>query len=390
MDKESYFGNIEYKRFIKYSHTNINSKKNRKESLISQLKFRLKEGNGTCIYNIGVDDNGEISDINISDFDESLENIQDMCDSIDANISSIKKINSINQSNYDKYYYKITINDNITNEEYRILNVSNLNNNIELIGFDNNNNLLKLDENILYDIKKNSKILVYIKNHHISSGEMNLIKNILSFKPQTIYFNEDYEASFKLLTLLKKLKIDYKFSSQFEVPILSETNTERKCKSFLSIFQTLFNGTLLNNNKIYACITNKNIDNFDNFYFYNMNEITKFNINEIQHINQPVSKINSNKLISLSTNLKINGDYHICNSNKCNVKYTNIIYYNLSDHLDIEIELNDIEYNAYYKNNLLNVKIYKDHIKLNKNVYLDEEYLIIDLINFYHIHSIKL
>ena len=66
MDKESYFGNIEYKRFIKYPHTNTNTntRKNRKESLISQLKFRLKEGNGTCIYNIGVDDNGEISDIN--------------------------------------------------------------------------------------------------------------------------------------------------------------------------------------------------------------------------------------------------------------------------------------------------------------------------------------
>jgi len=162
------------------------------------------------------------------------------------------------------------------------------------------------------------------------------------------------------------------------------------CKSILSIFQTLFNGNILNNNKIYACITNKNIDNFDNFYLYNMNEITKFSINEMQHINQPVTKINSNKLISLSTNLKINGDYHICNLNNCKIKYTNIIFYNIMDHLDIEIELNDIEYNAYYKNNLLNVKIYKDHIKLNKNVYLDEEYLIIDFINFYYIHSIKL
>jgi hypothetical protein len=313
-----------------------------------------------------------------------------MCDSIDANISSIQKINS---NTNDKYYYKICINDNITNEEYRILNVANLNNNIELIGFDNNNNLLKLDDNILYDIKKNSKILVYIKNHHPNSGEMNLIKNILSFKPNAVYFNEDYEASFKLLTLLKKLNIYYKFSSQFEIPTITETITENNmmpCKSILSIFQTLFNGNILNNNKIYACITNKNIDNFDNFYLYNMNEITKFSINEMQHINQPVTKINSNKLISLSTNLKINGDYHICNLNNCKIKYTNIIFYNIMDHLDIEIELNDIEYNAYYKNNLLNVKIYKDHIKLNKNVYLDEEYLIIDFINFYYIHSIKL
>ena len=59
MDKESNFGNIEYKRFIKYN--NNNNKKNRKDSLISQLKFRLKEGNGTCIYNIGVEELPKIS-----------------------------------------------------------------------------------------------------------------------------------------------------------------------------------------------------------------------------------------------------------------------------------------------------------------------------------------
>jgi len=382
MDKESNFGNIEYKRFIKF---NGNTK--RKDSLISQLKFRLKEGNGLCTYIIGLDDNGSVSNINESDYDESLKNIKEMCNFVGANISSIKKI----YSNSDIYYYSITINDNITNEEYRILNVSNSNihsNNIELIGYDSNNNLLKSDDNILYDIKKNSKVLIYIKNHQSSQGEINIIKNILTFKPHVIYFEENYEATFKLLGLLKKLKIEYKFSSLidsiFTIPIHIQNDSKLASHSNITIFQTLFNGNILNNNKIYACITNKDINNFDNLYVYNNGEMNKLIINELQHINQPMSNIGSNKLISISTNLKINGDYHICDSNKCiSVKYTNTIPY------EVESELTEPEYIGYYKNSVLNVKFNKDHIKLNKNVYLDEKYFIIDIINYYLVINIK-
>ena len=380
MEKESYFGNIEYKRYIKY-----NNKKNRKESLISQLKFRLKEGNGICVYNIGLDDNGDLSNINISDYDESVKNIKEMSILADTNISSIKKINS--ELNDDKYYYQITINDNITNDEYRILNITDIQtNNIDLIGFDSNNNLLKSDDNILYDIKKNSKTLVYIKNQPSSYGEINIIKNILTFKPNSIYFEENYEATFKLLGLLKKLKIQYKFSSLFDIPIYTENeNKYNNSKSSITIFQTLFNGNILNNNKIYACITNKNIDNFDNLYVYNNGEMNKLIINELQHINQPMSNIGINKLVSLSTNLKITGDYHICYSNKCvTTKYTNIIPY------EVDLELSETEYIGYYKNNVLNVRFYKDYIKLNKNVYLDEKYFIIDIIDYYLLINIKI
>jgi hypothetical protein len=385
MDKESYFGNIEYKRFIKY--INNNNKKNRKDSLVSQLKFRLKEGNGTCIYNIGVEDNGEILNINTSDYEESLKNINDMCLVAEAKITSIKKIHS--ESYDEKYYYSIIIHDNITNDEYRILNISDTNinsNNIELIGFDNNNNLLKLEDNILYDIKKNSKILIYIKHLH---GGHNIIKNILTFKPHYIYFNENYEASFKIIGLLKKLQINYKFSSFFDIPISNTISNENyKSKSILSIFQTLFNGNILNNNKIYACITNKSIINYDNLFLYNNSEINKFTINELQHINQSVSNIDNNKLISISTNLKglTNGDYHICDSNKCNIKYTNIISYEI----DLEDINFDIEYTGYYKNNILNIKFYKDYIKLNKNVYLDEKIFIIDIHNYYLVINISI
>lgn len=388
MDKESNFGNIEYKRFIKYN--NNNNKKNRKDSLISQLKFRLKEGNGTCIYNIGVEDNGELLNINVTDYEESIKNIKEMCEFINAEITSIKKIYS--ESNNDKYYYSIIIHDNITNNEYRILNITDTQtNNIELIGYDNNNNLLTLDDNILYDIKKNSKTLIYIRHLYgdKSQGyqnEQNLIKNIINFKPHNINFNENYEASFKLLGLIKKLKINYKFSSCTSIDIPTDSNTN-KSDSVISIFQTLFNGNILNNNKIYACITNKNIENFDNLYVYYNGDMNKFIINDLQHINQSVSNIGNNKLISLSNNLKglTNGDYHICDSNKCTIKYTNIIPYEI----DVENISSDTEYIGFYKNNILNVKFYKDYIKLNKNVYLDEKTFIVDILNYYLVINIS-
>ena len=315
-----------------------------------------------------------------------------MCEFINAEITSIKKIYS--ESNNDKYYYSIIIHDNITNNEYRILNITDTQtNNIELIGYDNNNNLLTLDDNILYDIKKNSKTLIYIRHICGDKGqgyqnEQNLIKNILNFKPHNINFNENYEASFKLLGLIKKLKINYKFSSFTSIDIPTNTNTNTNTSdSVISIFQTLFNGNILNNNKIYACITNKNIENFDNLFVYFNGDMNKFIINDLQHINQSVSNIGNNKLISLSNNLKglTNGDYHICDSNKCTIKYTNIIPYEI----DVENISSDTEYIGFYKNNMLNVKFYKDYIKLNKNVYLDEKTFIVDILKYYLVINIS-
>ena len=149
MEKESYFGNIEYKRYIKFG----NDKK--KGSLTSQLKFRLIEGNGICIYNIGVEDNGDILNISDEDYNESIENLKTMCKLADAKIQSIEKKYLFEDELKDKYYYQIIINDNICNKEIRILNITNKND-IELIGL-NNNQLFNSNEYTIYDIKKNSK-----------------------------------------------------------------------------------------------------------------------------------------------------------------------------------------------------------------------------------------
>ncbi len=49
LDKENDEGNLEYKLLIN---------KNKNINLTTQFFFRLREGNGKCIYIIGIDDNG--------------------------------------------------------------------------------------------------------------------------------------------------------------------------------------------------------------------------------------------------------------------------------------------------------------------------------------------
>ena len=53
LEKENDLGNVEYKSVI-------NKSKNRKENLITQFFFRLREGNGISKYIIGIDDNGNL------------------------------------------------------------------------------------------------------------------------------------------------------------------------------------------------------------------------------------------------------------------------------------------------------------------------------------------
>ena len=50
-DQEEYYGNIEYKLIINYK---------KKERLLSQFLFRMREGNGKAIYIIGIHDSGQL------------------------------------------------------------------------------------------------------------------------------------------------------------------------------------------------------------------------------------------------------------------------------------------------------------------------------------------
>ena len=113
LEPESDFGNIEYKSQL------INLCPLRKEKLATQLSYRLREGNGECVYQVGISDNGLLKGLNDNDLNISIANLSAICEKVNASINyiSIKQItekNIVNQkkvaevfirSNYPKGQY---------------------------------------------------------------------------------------------------------------------------------------------------------------------------------------------------------------------------------------------------------------------------------------------
>ena len=71
-NEELDYGNTEYKLKL------INVDRNKLQKRITQMKFRLHEGNGECHYLIGVEDNGNPIGINEVEMKESIETIEKM------------------------------------------------------------------------------------------------------------------------------------------------------------------------------------------------------------------------------------------------------------------------------------------------------------------------
>ena len=78
-------GFIEYK--IKISPTTPE----RFEKLVSQLKYRLEEGNGECLYRLGVADNGECVGLTDQEFTESYVILQNLAEKINADTLILRK-----------------------------------------------------------------------------------------------------------------------------------------------------------------------------------------------------------------------------------------------------------------------------------------------------------
>ena len=78
--RETEVGNIEYKlKLIKPSASRF-------EQLVTQLKWRLAEGGGEAIYEIGVEDGGALRGLADDEMMASLKTLQRMCDKLEANM----------------------------------------------------------------------------------------------------------------------------------------------------------------------------------------------------------------------------------------------------------------------------------------------------------------
>ncbi|XP_033207312.1 GTP-binding protein 2 isoform X2 [Belonocnema kinseyi] len=78
-------GNIEYKLKL------INPSSQRFEHLVTQMKWRLREGHGEAIYQIGVEDNGRLAGLSRDDMKLSLKTLRDMADRLGAETTVLRE-----------------------------------------------------------------------------------------------------------------------------------------------------------------------------------------------------------------------------------------------------------------------------------------------------------
>lgn len=82
---EPQLGNVEYKLKI------VNPTKQRFEHLVTQLKWRLREGNGEAIYEIGVEDSGILTGLTKRDMNASLQTLQQMAIKLGATTTILRE-----------------------------------------------------------------------------------------------------------------------------------------------------------------------------------------------------------------------------------------------------------------------------------------------------------
>lgn len=97
---ESEEDNIEYKRLLSY--TSIDNL--RIDSLVTQMRWRVKEGSGQAYYYLGVNDNGTIYGLDSSESKETLQVFKQIVKLAQVDIVSISKLTS-----GEKIYFKAII-----------------------------------------------------------------------------------------------------------------------------------------------------------------------------------------------------------------------------------------------------------------------------------------
>lgn len=82
---EPQMGNIEYKLKL------VNPSATRLQHLVTQMKWRLREGNGEALYNIGVEDNGVMTGLSDEEMASSLDTLQDMARRLGATVQVLRQ-----------------------------------------------------------------------------------------------------------------------------------------------------------------------------------------------------------------------------------------------------------------------------------------------------------
>ncbi|KAJ9447770.1 GTP-binding protein cgp-1 [Diplonema papillatum] len=84
MQGRSHLGMEDDEGYIEYKWKLVGVSKERLDNLITQMKFRVAEGQGECMYEIGVDNDGHPKGLNPEDYRESVRTIRKMAESLNC------------------------------------------------------------------------------------------------------------------------------------------------------------------------------------------------------------------------------------------------------------------------------------------------------------------
>lgn len=99
MEPEKYEGNVEYKLKL------VDKDNERIEQLVTQMRYRCNEGDGECIYKLGVEDNGKIEGLTDKEYEETLDNIKKIANKNNYSVTLL----SIQNTTNDKKVYEVLI-----------------------------------------------------------------------------------------------------------------------------------------------------------------------------------------------------------------------------------------------------------------------------------------
>lgn len=81
----------------------------RMQHLITQLKWRLREGQGEAIYEIGIQDDGTVKGLTDKELDASMQTLKSMAAALNASILVVSCQNYLHLIYFVRYKFKLGI-----------------------------------------------------------------------------------------------------------------------------------------------------------------------------------------------------------------------------------------------------------------------------------------
>eukprot|EP00128_Syssomonas_multiformis_P011424 Colp12_sorted_trinity150504_noHs@4353 len=163
-------GNTEYKLKL------VNPTSLRLEHLITQMKWRLEEGNGEAFYEIGVEDNGTLAGLSETDMEASLQTLSKMASRLGAKVEILRK-----QKFEEKAVAEIRVRRSSKTDQFTEVRVAVLGN----VDAGKSTVLGVLSRGELDNGRGKSRLATFRHKHEIETGRTSSISyELLGFSPQ--------------------------------------------------------------------------------------------------------------------------------------------------------------------------------------------------------------